>query len=405
MGGVLVGLSGIAGALDGSGGDRRPTAPATAGPPGEIDPLSGSAPSFQYDARNTGATDAAGPREASEPVLTAEVPGAIRAPPAIVDGVAFFGGIHGPVVAVDTGTGRVAWTGSTGGREYVGARHTPTVADATVYHATDRGTVEAWTVDGVRLWTFEADGPISRSGRRDSIDGTDPAVAEGRVFVNRGDGVYAVDADTGALRWKLPVSEVGPRALAVADETVYFGRLDDRLSAIDAASGTPKWSYDPDYAVTHRSPTVADGTVYAVTNAGSEADDPTVVAVNAADGTERWTYATAESVDSSATYHDGTLYVLDSHGGLYALDGADGTELWRDDAARASEGSPVVADGIVYVVRSVMRDDRPIPQLQAFSPDGKRRWSIEPGFAPEAGPVVLDERVVLVEDGRMVVLQ
>lgn len=86
---------------------------------------------------------------------------------------------------------------------------------------------------------------------------SNPIVAGGAVYLTSGDGaLYALDALTGALRWKRYASATGPfhclsptqlkkgpvGAPAVLGSTVYFPGGDGVVYAFDAATGTPGWS-------------------------------------------------------------------------------------------------------------------------------------------------------------------
>jgi outer membrane protein assembly factor BamB len=382
----------VAGAavLSGCGGDvvgrPRDASESTA------EPIGTDVPSFQYDDRNTGQTDA-GPESEPRRRLRAEIDGAYRAPPAIADGVAYFGGIGGVLRAVATDTGDVLWSASPdGGGEFEGTRRTPTVADGVVYYTTEVGTVVARTTDGTRLWTVEADGPADpgeASARR--VYGSDPVVGDGRVFVNAGDGVYALDARTGAVRWKIPVVTVSPGTPALADGAVYFTRPDGYVVAAETASGEPLWS-SRQPGVYPGAPAVEGETVYIPAEGG-----PSVVALDTEDGGERWTFDAGAELAAPVAVAGGTVYAS-AGGTLYALDAADGTERWSRDLGEGvrSVGPPTVADGTVYLAARVR--EQLGSRLLAVDADGGERWSVGIDVAPDAGPVVADGRVLLVED-------
>ena len=80
----------------------------------------------------------------------------------------------------------------------------------------------------------------------------------------------------------------------------------------------------------------------------SESADTDGVA-SAAPGDEEWTYETGDNVRSSPTVVNGTVYIGNDDGNVYALDAADGTEQWRFTAGSAVTTSPTVVNGTVYV--------------------------------------------------------
>ncbi|MDX2193081.1 MAG: PQQ-binding-like beta-propeller repeat protein [Gemmatimonadales bacterium] len=92
------------------------------------------------------------------------------------------------------------------------------------------------------VWTY-------RSGVTATFQAT-PIVVDGVMYVSLPfSGVVAIDAATGALRWRYdhkPRSErlcCGPanRGVAVAKGLVYVGTVDGRLIALDARSGAVRW--------------------------------------------------------------------------------------------------------------------------------------------------------------------
>jgi alcohol dehydrogenase (cytochrome c) len=80
---------------------------------------------------------------------------------------------------------------------------------------------------------------------------TTPIVADGKMYVTTAyDHVFAVDAATGKKLWHYQaklgktVFCCGPvnRGVALAGGTLFLGQLDGKLVALDAATGTVKWS-------------------------------------------------------------------------------------------------------------------------------------------------------------------
>jgi hypothetical protein len=70
-----------------------------------------------------------------------------------------------------------------------------------------------------------------------------PVVVDGVVYAGGLDGAfYAIDAASGAQRWRLETGAIGSMAApAVADGIVYAGAQDGLLLAVDAASGQERW--------------------------------------------------------------------------------------------------------------------------------------------------------------------
>lgn len=96
-----------------------------------------------------------------------------------------------------------------------------------------------------------------------------PLVADGVLYVGSDDSfLYALDAFSGDLLWRLPVETMTTRSAAAAG-VVYVSSRDGNLYALDAAGGELLWQYKTGWS--GQSPatvTVAGGAVYVGTNDG-----------------------------------------------------------------------------------------------------------------------------------------
>ena len=98
-----------------------------------------------------------------------------------------------------------------------------------------------------------------------------PAVANGVVYVGsvEPDGsLYAINANTGTLRWRYTTGDDFISSPAVANGVVYVGCDDHNLYALNASTGTLLWNHTMGYYV-ESSPTVANGVVYVGSNEGN----------------------------------------------------------------------------------------------------------------------------------------
>lgn len=307
--------------------------------------------------------------------------------PAAVDGVVY--GTGPDLSAVDAATGKQRWSF----RPPHVLAFTPGVAHGRVHVVGSNGqtiyTLNAQ--DGTRMWTYHAkerfgDGFISS-----------PALGDATVYAPTADGVlHAVDAGTGAARWKTRVGNDGGddgklSAPLVVDNVIYVGRnspvaarhLDDRLYALDAATGSVRWSYPVRGAGRGRPAAARDG-VYVATpstllaisaRSGAElwdaslggallscapvaADDRVYAAaaggqvhcLDPVTGDSRWVYPAGAEVTAAPAIAGDSLYVGDAAGVLHALDSATGARRWRFSTnAGPLESSPVVAGNTVYI--------------------------------------------------------
>ena len=233
----------------------------------------------------------------------------------------------GSVFALDQKTGRERW------RTIEGARFGPlAVGRNMVYVPSNRGVFALARADGKKHW----------QARFTPLPGNAPVViADAVVFAGTdvttgATGVYALDAASGALRWRKPLDpslSVG-LGTAAAGDTVYVTWWQapsgdsvgvPEVSAFNVADGTEKWTFRA--PVTQADLAAATGaTITAPSIAGSVVLFG--VAVQAPD--------TSEAVKAS---------------GMYAIDMATGQLAWQVSGLAATS-APVAVDGSIYVMDS-----------------------------------------------------
>ena len=234
--------------------------------------------------------------------------------PAYTNGVVVFGSGDGHVYAVDARTGKVRWRADAGGR----VRSSPAIADGSVYAGSADGRVYAYDLSSGRTrWRFETEG-VRLESRKFGFDRrtvqSSPAVAGGLVFVGARDGfLYAIDAATGAERWRFDhkVSWVNTSP-AVAEGVVYAGSSDGQfVQAVDAATGKELWRTKT--SLTWSSPAVTRDVVYAGDGAGR------LDALDRRTGALLWTFRTGSQVYSSPTPSGDLVFFGSTDGGVYAV--------------------------------------------------------------------------------------
>ena len=134
-----------------------------------------------------------------------------------------------------------------------------------------------------------------------------PSVAGGRIFVgSAGSKVYSLDAHTGCIYWEFNAYAGVRSAISIAHNdngwSAYFADVRGSVYAVDAASGTLRWTVKPESHPATRitaSPTLAAGRLYvaissveAVIDAGSRKECCTfrgsVSAIDAVTGKMLW---------------------------------------------------------------------------------------------------------------------
>lgn len=344
----------------------------------------GDVPVFRGGPARTGVLPGPGPRQPPVERWTLATGSRLAGTPSVAGGTVYAGDDAGILHAIDARTGSERWQAAMTGA--IGAA--PTVADGVVYAGDQAGNLAAYdAATGSERWRISlgsgsaaslyASSPVVVDAVLYVASGggaSTPAVADGVVFVGGTANVslpptalYAIDAATGAVRWRFPAG-------------AGSGLTTPGVYAIDAATGTARWSYAMPGDV-RGAPAVIDGAVYAA------AADGTVTGLDTATGAARWQVATGEAISSSPAVAGGTVYVSGAAGWLYALDAMTGKETWRAQIGAAHTASPTVADAI-YVVAG--------GQLVALDAnDGTERWRVTVGSGVDTSPLVDGGLVIL----------
>jgi outer membrane protein assembly factor BamB len=233
-----------------------------------------------------------------------------------------------------------------------------------------------------------------------------PAVVHDTVYLGVRDedgleanGVVALDVATGRRIWWSGSDSAVEGSVAVVGDLVLATSARGPLRALDAATGTVRWSWSPDHAGMpncwmYFSPTIADGRVY---QAYSVTSGTWLACLDAQTGREHW--RTAQPVGRNWVSHaspaiSGDLVTYASaYANLIGLDRHDGRLLWQTalGAGLGVHAKPVVAGGLIYLA---CRGD----QLVAVEPtNGDVAWrytspgeSSHPSAATGATPAVAD---------------
>lgn len=281
--------------------------------------------------------------------------------PAVVDGVVYVAG--GPLYAIDAYTGTLLWS-------YVvnGSSVPPAVADGIVYFGSADDNVYALNAqNGAPLWTFKTGALVSSS----------PAVVDGVLYIGSADGkLYALNALTGAKLWSYTTGGYVSSPV-ITDGVVYIGSDDDNVYAVHASNGALLWkyktgSYAGDVAVTTNVvyATSQDGNTYALLvvdgeklwsypagsgtapafayNAVYVSSGRNIYALNARTGAELWSFVTGNPVVGSPAVANGVVYATSTDANVYALDAHTGVELWNYTTGDVVPGSPTVVNGVLY---------------------------------------------------------
>ncbi len=187
----------------------------------------------------------------------------------------------------------------------------------------------------------------------DGTTNTYTVIASGNVTVYVGSTdnyLYAIDAASGALRWKAATTGAVNSSPTVAGGTVYVGSDDSYFYAFDAATGQLRWKVYT-YGAVDGNPTAAGGMVY-LNILGATPNGNTLAAFDTATGTQQWSATLTGSYTSqSPTIVNGTVYITDHINGvtLQAFDAATGAPQWQLNTFGDFDFNPAVVNGTIYM--------------------------------------------------------
>ncbi|MEG4248349.1 outer membrane protein assembly factor BamB family protein [Microcoleus sp. Pol10D4] len=195
--------------------------------------------------------------------------------------------------------------------------------------------------------------------------GHTPVIDDGMLYVGTygsSPHVYALDVQTGQLKWQTKASGNVLSPVVVFDGVACFRSLDGYLYALDANTGNSKWSFPaygtlpplkintrfegrPDEVVSF--PTVANGVVYIGTRSG-------LYALDVQTGKPLWRFATDNAVDSTPLVQKGRVYIGSGdatrhRGYIYGLDAQTGKLQWQYSVHEGMVDSDLaISDNVIY---------------------------------------------------------
>ena len=311
---------------------------------------------------------------------------------------------HLSVNAVQSGMTR-RWVARIGEGGVLSAQ--PMVAEDRVYSMDGAGVISAFSLHtGTRVWRT----PTKPKKMRSSNLGGGLSVAGGVVYVV--DGVaesLALDADTGEIKWRVDVGTPGRSAPTIVGDRMVFGTIDDRLIALETATGRQIWAFSATQSETIVFGQPAPAIVDDVALAGFGSGD--IAAVRMQTGEAVWTDTLGagggrNSIMDFSSIHglpviaDGTAYAISLGRVLTAIDMRSGRRLWERTVS--GKDNLIIAGDWLFVL-SVEQ------QLACLDKsDGHVRWvtvlprfrrtKVQKGAIVWTGPVLADGKLLCVSD-------
>ena len=289
----------------------------------------------------------------------------------------------GRIYTLDSGA-TVTATGTNGGTAWATDLTPPADRDGEASGggiAYDGGSVYATTGFGELIALDAGTGAVRWRQKFDAGIGGAPATDGGSVYVTARDGTAtAVSADTGKIRWQVQGTQtaagvVGVSAPAISGDQVIFPFSSGQMLAVQRDTGQPVWQAYVSGKRLGRAfasvsdltgdPVVADGIIYAGTSAGR------LAAVSATTGQPVWT--ADEGAVSPPVVAGGAVFIVNDENQLVRLDAGTGAVVWRIDMpyftkdrdkrrkAIFAHYGPVLAGGRLFVAASD-------GQMKAFDP-------------------------------------
>jgi outer membrane protein assembly factor BamB len=268
------------------------------------------------------------------------------------------------------GTMRVEWTRSIGAgisepelMSYVALggngrgvlQATPVVANGRLFVGDAQGVIRAFEWPRMReLWHFV---PKPKKMKSSNLGGGISVSGDTLYIVDGVAETLAVDVATGRVKWRIDTGTPGRSAPTIVDGRLFFGTIDERLFAVDAATGNVLWTYAATAADTIIFGQPAPAVVGDVVVAGFGSGD--LVALRAESGEVVWSDTLGSTNGQEATIDfscvrgmpvivDGTVYAISAGSILVAMDLRSGRRLW--ERAVPGQNTLLIVENWMYVL-------------------------------------------------------
>jgi len=280
------------------------------------------------------------------PVLQWKFPvaSAVYASPVADNQNIYFGALDSTFYAVAISSGKLQWQFKTKGE----IRSTALLNGNRIYFVSADGKFYCLDKNGNLVWVFE--------GGEMKYDFADyhqssPVLHSGIIYVGMGDGnLYAIEENSGKLRWKFKTEGPVHSTAAVDEKQVYFGSFDGNVYAVDIITGKQVWkfktvghAYFPKGEV-QGNPTLMNNTVII------GARDYNVYSIDKEKGFAHWNKVFTRGWVLSNTCNDSTLYMAGADERiLTAIDSKTLAEKWKRKMELLVFGKPAFDKNGLYI--------------------------------------------------------
>lgn len=262
---------------------------------------------------------------------------------------------------------KLVWRFDTGGEVY----SSPAIANGVLYVASKDGILYALdAATGAERWRFEISEYVTRSS---------PAVVDGTVFVGGGFAFHAINAATGQERWSVPIRYAGQASPTIASGVAIVTSQEGWIYALDVATGETVWRTATDGLAFGAPAIIGDQVIYGT-------DNGVVNKVELGSGRLTWRVTVAGAVFASPVVSPTMALVTTQAGTLIALDLVDGAQLWS--VAHGGSEAASLSDDLVVLSGS----DAGIYGIDPSS--GAQRWIYPAGKREITAPVTTGDMVL-----------
>jgi len=227
-----------------------------------------------------------------------------------------------------------------------------------------------------KAWEFKADSYVK--------DPSSLLAAHDMVFFGSNNGlIYALDAMSGTPRWTFKMGKALKLPLVSANGILFAASEDRNFYAIDAQRGEKRWQFSigKDFLEwkypgdVYYGPVVADGVVYIATK------DKKLYALDVHTGKERWLFSAGGEISPPAVSHE-VVFFGSKDKRVYALDVNSGKKLWEAKTGHEKHSCPIIVDGKMVITGD---DD-----LYALNPNnGAILWEVKKVLHKQVLPAVV----------------
>jgi len=264
-------------------------------------------------------------------LLSKKITRRFESKPAVYENNIYAVDVDGFLYSIDLSSGKVNWKIKAGGPLLF--KSELVVSDGKIFLGTGFGIVEAYSLDGKKLWDNDLDEAIYNSLL---------IVKKSLILATDALKLYSLDSADGSENWTTPVDErVITLTPLVHKDTIYFGCYSGTFYALSLDDGDIIWTFKAGGPI-YSSPVLVEKSIYF----GSE--DGFVYSLNDEKGSLNWKFKSSNPVKSSPVYAFGSI-VVTSDKTVFSLNPLDGNILWQTTFDSRIKTSPTFAGDTVIM--------------------------------------------------------